>query len=166
MSITIGKRTYDLLNKQITEEFTSEYLYLAMSAVLADMGLNGCASWMVHQANEERQHGIKIYNHILMRGAKVRLGPIPAPKQEWRAPLHIFEEVLRHEQKVTNLIHAIYEAAVADKDYQTMSFIQWFIDEQVDEEATATGLLDRLRKMQSTDLGVLMFDAELGKRTV
>ncbi|MCR5224844.1 MAG: ferritin [Alphaproteobacteria bacterium] len=164
MAISLGKRVAEILNRQITEEFSSSYLYMAMSAVLSDMGLEGCASWMMKQAEEEYRHGMKIFNHMLERGAKVKLLPIAASKQEWRAPLHIFEEMQRHEQKVTSLIHAIYEAAVADKDYSTMSFIQWFIDEQVEEESVATNLLDRLRKMQSSDLGVLMFDEELGKR--
>lgn len=164
MSVSVGKRVHEILNKQITEEWASAYLYMSMSAVLSDMGLSGCASWMKKQAEEEYEHGLKIFNHLIDRGVKVKLLPIPASKQEWRAPLHIFEEMHRHEQKVTSLIYAIYEAAVADKDYATMSFIKWFIDEQVEEEATAADLLDKLRKMQSSDLGIMMFDAELAKR--
>lgn len=164
MSVALGKRVYEILNKQITEELASSYLYLGMASVLSDMGLQGCSSWMIKQSEEEYEHAMKIYNHMLERGAKVKLLPITAPKQEWRAPLHIFEEMHRHEQKVTSLIHAIYEAALADKDYSTMSFIKWFIDEQVEEEATATDLLDRLRKMQGSELGVIMFDKELAQR--
>lgn len=164
MVASLGKRTYEVLNKQITEELTSSYLYMSMSAVLSDMGLEGCASWMMKQSEEEYQHAMKIFHHLLARGVKIKLLPIPASKQEWRAPLHIFEEMQRHEQKVTSLIYAIYEAAVADKDYASMTFIQWFINEQIEEEATANNLLDRLRKMQSSDLGVLMFDKELSQR--
>lgn len=164
MVASVGKRTYEALNKQVTEELASSYLYMSMSAVLSDMGLDGCASWMMKQSEEEYQHAMKIFHHLLDRGVKVKLLPIPASKQEWRAPLHIFEEMQRHEQKVTSLIYAIYEAAVADKDYATVSFIQWFIDEQVEEESIAADLLDRLRKMQGSDLGVLMFDNELAQR--
>lgn len=164
MVASVGKRSYEALNKQVTEELASSYLYMSMSAVLSDMGLDGCASWMMKQSEEEYQHAMKIFHHLLDRGVKVKLLPIPASKQEWRAPLHIFEEMQRHEQKVTSLIYAIYEAAVADKDYATISFIQWFIDEQVEEESIAADLLDRLRKMQSSDLGVLMFDNELAQR--
>lgn len=164
MSVTIGKRTYESLNKQVTEEFTSSYLYLSMASVLYDMGLEGCAHWMQRQAEEERTHAMKIFDHLVKRGAKVKLLPVQAAKQEWRAPLHIFEEMARHEQRVTLLIFAIYEAAVADKDYASLSFIKWFIDEQVEEEATAKGLLDKLRRMQSSDIGVMQFDAELGQR--
>lgn len=164
MSLTVGKRTYDLLNKQITEEFASAYLYLAMSSVLSDMGLNGCAKWMMIQSKEEMTHARKMYDHLLLRGAKIRLLPIAAPKQDWRAPLHIFEEMLRHEQKITSMITAIYEATIADKDYQTMAFMQYFMEEQIEEESTAVALLERLRKMQSSELGVIMFDAELARR--
>ena len=131
MMTSLGKRTYEVLNKQITEELASSYLYMSMSAVLSDMGLEGCASWMMKQAEEEYQHAMRIFHHLLVRGVKVKLLPIPASKQEWRAPLHIFEEMQRHEQKVTSLIYAIYEAAVADKDYASMAFIQWFIDDPI-----------------------------------
>ncbi|MDR1561190.1 MAG: ferritin [Holosporaceae bacterium] len=164
MGISFGKRVYEALNKQIAEEFGSAYVYMAMSSVFQDMGLDGCARWMMLQAKEEGKHALKIYNHMLERGAKVKLLPIPAPKQDWRAPLHIFEEMLRHEQKITAMITTIYEFAIAEKDYQTQSFITWFINEQIEEEATASRLLDRIRKMQSTELGVMLFDAEVAKR--
>jgi ferritin len=164
MRVSLGKRVYEALNKQITEEFGSAYTYLSMSGVLNDMGLVGCSSWMKLQAKEECDHAIKMYNHLLERGAKVKLLPIPAPKQEWRAPLHIFEEVVRHEQKITALINGIYEVAIAEKDYPSQCFMTWFVNEQVEEEATAFELLDKLKKMQSTELGVMIFDAELAKR--
>lgn len=164
MSVALGKRTYEILNKQVTEEFASSYLYLGMASVLSDMGLDGCAHWMKLQAEEECTHAMRIFDHLIKRGVKVKLLPVQASKQEWRAPLHIFEEMARHEQRITLLMFAIYEAAIADKDYATLSFIQWFIDEQVEEEATAKSLLDRLRKMQSSELGVMQFDMELGQR--
>jgi ferritin len=164
MGMEFGKRVGDLLNKQISEEFGSAYLYVAMAASLKDMGLDGCSNWMLEQSKEECRHAMKIFNHMSERGAKVKLLPITPPRAEWRAPLHIFEEMQRHEQKVTAMITAIYETATLDKDYQTQCFISWFINEQVEEEATATSLLNKLRRMQSTDLGVLMFDAELAKR--
>ena len=164
MSVLIGKRVYEILNKQITEELSSEYLYLAMSAVLADMGLDGCSHWMRLQADEEHKHAMKIFEHMIERGVKIKMLPITPPKQEWRAPLHIFDEMVRHEAHVTNLIFAIYESAIADKDYATMSFLKWFIDEQVEEEATAKTLLEKVKKMQSSEIGLMMFDNELGSR--
>jgi len=164
MSVSFGKRTQDALNKQISEELASAYLYMGMASVLKDMGLDGCSHWMMLQAQEERGHAIKIFDHMLARNAKIKLLPIAAPKQDWRAPMHIFEEMLRHEQKVTTEINAIYEIAGTEKDYQTQCFISWFVQEQVEEESVAASLFDRLKKMQSTDLGVLMFDAELARR--
>jgi ferritin len=165
MGIGLGKRVYEALNKQITEEFASSYMYLAMSSVLKDMGLDGCSHWMMLQAKEESRHAMKIFEHMQDRSAKIKLLPIVASKQEWRAPLHIFEEMLRHEQKVTGMINAIYEIAIMEKDYQTQCFLSWFVNEQVEEEAVASSLLDKLRKMQNTELGVWMFDAELAKRS-
>ncbi|MDR0632463.1 MAG: ferritin [Holosporaceae bacterium] len=164
MGMSFGKRVYELLNKQISEEFGSSFLYMAMSAVLKDMGLDGCASWMMLQSKEKYQHAMKILEHIQERNAKVKLLPIAAPGQAWRAPLHIFEEMLRHEQKVSTLIDSIYELSVSEKDYVTQNFISCFVKEQSEKEAAVSNLLNRLRKMQSTDLGVIMFDTELARR--
>ncbi|MDR2646029.1 MAG: ferritin [Holosporaceae bacterium] len=164
MGVSFGKRVFDMLNKQISEEFGTAYLYLAMSGVLKDMGLTGCADWMMRQFQEEYRQAIKIYKHIQERGTKIKLLPIAAPKQEWRAPIHIFEEMLRHEQKNSVMINAIYEYALAEKDYQSLCFITEFVQEQAKKEATIAYLFDRLRKMQSTELGVIMFDAELSQK--
>ncbi|MDR1982574.1 MAG: ferritin [Holosporaceae bacterium] len=163
MNVSLGKRVYEALNKQISEELSSAYLYMAMSSVFKEMGLNGCASWIMSRAGEKRQNAIKIFEHMHERGAKVKLLPIAAPKQDWRAPLHIFEELLRYEQRTTGVINSIYEFTVVEKDYQSQCFVSWFVNEQVGKEATASNLLNRLRKMQSTDLGVLIFDSELEK---
>ncbi|MDR0678081.1 MAG: ferritin [Holosporaceae bacterium] len=163
MNANLGKRVYEGLNKQICEELNSAYLYMAMSGVFKDMGLNGSARWIMLWAKGRRRDAMKIFEHIHKRGAKVKLQPITAPKQDWRAPLHIFEEVLRHEQRITGMVNAIYEFTIAEKDYQSQCFMTYFVNEQVEREATASSLLDKLRKMQSTDLGVLMFDSELEK---
>ncbi|MDR2723902.1 MAG: ferritin [Holosporaceae bacterium] len=164
MGVSFGKRIHELLNKQISEEFSSAYLYLAMAGVLKDMGLDGCAGWFRKRSEEKLLQGIKILSHMQERSTKVKLMPIAAPKQEWRAPIHIFEEMLRHEQKITISINATYEVANVEKDYQTQCFISQFVVEQVKREYTASSLFDKLRKMQSTELGVVMFDAELVQR--
>lgn len=165
MSISIGKRVYESLSKMVSEGLASSYLYLAMSAVFKDMGLNGCAKWMRIQSDEERARAMIVYDHILLRGHKIKFLPLPAPKQDWRAPLHIFEEMMRHEQKSTASLMAVYDYAMSDKDCQTLNFIQGLIESQIKEESTAASLLDRLQKMQGTDLGVILFDKELGERT-
>jgi len=166
MATNIGKRVYEVLNKQITEEITLAYTFLSMSSVLSDMGLDGSAQWTKAQFDEKIDRGIKIYNHMLDRGAKVKLLPIPAPRHDWRAPLHIFEEIMRAEQRINTALSGIMDSAIADKDHATYSFLKWFIDAQIEKESVATSLLDRLRKMQSTELGVIMFDAELASRVI
>jgi ferritin len=163
MAIPLGKRVHELLNKQVTEEFAASYLCFAMSGVFADMELFGCSKWMLNRSKEKLVRGEKLYNYITKRGVKVKLLQLPAPKQDWRAPLHIFEEFLRFEQKVANVYVAGYECAVADKDYPSQSFLMQFIEMQIEAEAAVVALLDRLRKMQTSDMGVLLFDAEVAK---
>ena len=107
---------------------------------------------------------MKIFEHIEARGEPVRLFAIAAPKYEWKSPVNVFEAMLAHEQKVTSLIMAIYESAVKEKDYATMSFIQWFINEQVEEEDTARTLLEKIQKVKTSDSGMFLFDAELAER--
>jgi ferritin len=163
--MALGKKVGELLIKQVAEEYTSAYMYMGMAAVLKEMGLDGCASWMMRQAKEEAQHAMKVFNHLQDRGAKIKLLPINPPRGDWRAPLQIFDEMLKHEQRITAMITAIHESALAERDYASQNFISWFITEQVEEEATANALVNKLKKMQATDLGVIMFDDELAKRT-
>jgi ferritin len=164
MATNVGKRTFDSINKQITEEIQSAYMFLSMAGVFSDMGLDGCAKWSKKQFNERIERGIKLHDHITMRGDKIKLLPIVAPKQDWRAPLHIFEEVLRLEQRTAVVLSAILDLATSDKDYVTNDFIGYMLKQQMEKESFAKFLLDRLRKMQSTELGVIMFDSELVNR--
>jgi ferritin len=135
-----------------------------MSSVLKDMGLNGCASWTMLQSEERRRRALKIFGHMQERSSKIKWLPIPAPKQEWRAPLHIFEEIQRNEQKTTSQINGICEFANLEKDHETYCFLTSFINQQIKEEAKISDLLNRFRKMQSSDLGVLIFDSEIEKK--
>ena len=164
MSVSLSKSTYEVLNKQITEELASYYLYLGMASALSKMGMPGCANWMRVQAEEEQTHAMKIYEHIEKRGEQVKLLPIAAPEANWETPVAIFEEMKKHEELVTSLINSIYETAISEKDYATMNFIQWFIEEQVEEEDTACALLDKIKRLQNCETGMALFDAELGKR--
>ncbi|MDR2107548.1 MAG: ferritin [Holosporaceae bacterium] len=165
MAITFGKRVYESLNKQISEEFSSSYLYLAMSCVLKDMGLSGCASRLLRCSKEKSKNATEIIEHMQMRAGKIKLSALPAPKCDWRAPLHIFEEMFRNEQKNTIAVHAIYELALAEKDYQSQCFMPPLVTRQTEAEVSASLLLEKLRKMQSSDLGVFMFDAELADKS-
>lgn len=164
MVSNIGKRVFENLNKQVTDEMATAYTFLSMSGVFSDMGLNGCAKWTRSQFEEKINRSLEIFDHIILRGAKVKFLPIPAPKHDWRAPLHIFEEITRIEQRTTTAFAAMLDIAIAEKDHGSVNFIRKFVDRQVEKDAFATYLLDRLRKMQSTDLGVLMFDKELADK--
>lgn len=164
MASNIGKRVLDGLNKQINDEMVSGYVYISMSTVFSDMGLNGCSKWARLRYNERMEDCMKIIDFISLRAAPVKFLPIPAPKRDWRAPLHIFEEVARVEQRTLLNFSSLVEIALADKDFSSFEFLQTFIKQQTEHDAFATYLLDRIRKMQSTDTGVLMFDKELGDK--
>jgi ferritin len=164
VSLIFGKRVFDSLNKLITEEFTVAYTFLAMSSVLADMGLEGCSLWAEAQSEKRVMRSMRVYRHIRLRNGRVRFLQIPSPKQDWRAPLHIFEEIFKIEQRISANIIAIYEFTLGDKDYQTKGMIEWFIEDQMKNEAFTEDLLNRFRKMQTTDLGVFMFDEEMERK--
>lgn len=163
MAVNIGKRLAEGLNKQVNEEMIASYMFLGMSGVFTDMGLNNCAKWALSEYEYYRTRALKIFNYLLLRGVKVTLLPIPAVKSEWRAPLHMLDEANRMSQRLAESIAAMCDATMAEKDYASRTFLAWFANEQIKKSAFLAYLLDRLRKMQSTDLGVLMFDAQFNE---
>ena len=160
----ITQAMQDALNDQINKELFSSYLYLSMAAYFEDRNLPGFASWLRLQADEERAHGMKIYDHLLERGGKVELKAIDAPKTAWKSTLEVFEEVAAHEAKVTASIYALYELALKEKDYPAQVMLQWFISEQVEEEKNAAEILTQVRLIEERCTAVLMLDHRLGKR--
>jgi ferritin len=158
----ITKKVQDAINTQIQKETYSAYLYLAMAADFEAKNLKGFASWLRIQNQEEVSHAIKLYDYLLERGGTVALQAIQAPPSEFGTPLQIFEQVLEHEQYVTASINSLYEVALAEKDYATQIFLQWFISEQVEEEASASEVLEKIR--MTGDRALVYLDKELGKR--
>ena len=154
----------DALNEQIKNEFYSSYMYLAMSAYFADMGLPGFANWMRTQTQEEMMHAMKIYDFVFERGGKVTLEAIDKPPFSWDSPLAAFKEVLKHEQHVTSLINDLVDLAIKEKDHASNIFLQWFVTEQVEEEASADAVIQRLKLAKDNASGLFMIDAELGQR--
>lgn len=152
------------LNRQLNRELYSAYLYLAMSAYFESSNLKGSASWMRVQAQEELMHAMKFYSYVSERGGRVTLEAIEAPPTEWKSPLAAFEHVYEHEQKVTGLIHELINLAIAEKDHATNSFLQWFVTEQVEEEASADEVRHKLRLIGEDGAGLFMLDGELGQR--
>ena len=158
------KKMEEALNNQITAEFYSSYLYLSMAAFFETKNLKGFANWMNVQAQEEWAHGMKFFNFINDRGSAVKLQQIDAPKTEWKSDVEVFKDVLEHEQKVTGLINNLVDLAIEVKDHATKNFLQWFVDEQVEEEASASDLLDQVKMVESSKAGLFMLDRELKQR--
>jgi len=152
------------LNKQINAELYSSYLYLSMSAHFQSINLGGFANWVRVQAQEELTHAIKIYDYVNERGARVVLQPIEQPPSEWKSPLAVFEEVYKHEQKVTGMINDLVSLAIGEGDHATNSFLQWFVTEQVEEEASADKVVQELKLIGDAGEGLLMIDRELAGR--
>jgi len=161
----ISKKMQNAINGQINAELYSAYLYLSMSADFSSKNLQGFANWMKIQAREELGHAMKLYNFIEERLGRVTLKAIESPPAEWDSPLAAFEQALKHEQKVTGLINKLVDQAIAENDHATRGFLQWFVDEQVEEEASADAIVQQLKLMKGAPGGLFMLDKELGRRT-
>lgn len=161
----IGQKVESALNEQAKKEFYSSYLYLAMAAHLESVNLRGFARWMRIQSQEEYGHGMKFFEHLVERGGKVVLQQIDAPPMKWDSPKKVFEDALQHEQKVTSSIHDLVKLSKAENDHATEIFLQWFVKEQVEEEANAFEVVHKLQLVGSEGAALFMLDGELGKRT-
>lgn len=153
-----------LLNQQIAKELYASNLYLAMSGHFAQANLKGMATWMRVQSEEERGHALRFFDFVIDREGQVEIGAIDQPPTEFGAPVEIFKQALEHERKVTASIHNIYAHAVQEADYATQVFLQWFINEQVEEEASATEMVERLTMAGDDRAALLMLDAEMKGR--
>ncbi len=160
----ISDRMQDGLNGQIGHELYASHYYLSMSAHFEGAGFPGFAKWMRLQANEEREHAFRLFDYIHDREGKVLLGPIEAPPADFGSPLEVFQAALAHERKVTSLIADLCDLATKEADYATQVMLHWFVSEQVEEEKTASDIVDRLRLAGDDPAALLMLDAELGKR--
>jgi ferritin len=161
----IGKTLQDAMNEQINKELFSSYLYLSMASYFEEKNLPGFAHWMRLQEQEEREHAMKFYDHLVDRGGRVLLKAIDAPRAEWKSALEVFEEAAGHEAKVTASINTLYELAQKEKDYPAQVMLQWFVTEQVEEEKNAAEILASLKLIEERGTAVLMLDHRLAKRT-
>lgn len=152
------------INEQINREFFAAYLYLAMSAHFEGEDLEGFASWMRHQAEEEMAHAMRLFDHLTRRGARVELEAVEKPDADFGSPLSIFKAALDHERKVTGHINDLYELAQKRNDYPAQIMLEWFIDEQVEEEETTGKLVNQLEMVGDSNAALFMLDARLGSR--
>jgi ferritin len=153
------------LNEQLNWELFSSYLYLSMSAFFHSVTLPGFANWMKVQALEELTHADKFFNFINERGGRVRLQPVKGPETQWTSPLAAFEDALGHEEKVTARINDLVDLALKERDHATHIFLQWFVTEQVEEEASAAEVVQKLRLIADHPASLFLLDQELGRRT-
>ncbi len=154
------------MNKQINAELHSAYIYQSMAAYFADKNLNGFANWMDIQVQEEMIHARKFYDFIVERRGRVLLQPIEAVPTEWPSPLAVFENAFAHEQKITGMINDLMNLAVKEHDHASSSFLKWFIDEQVEEESNADGIVQQLKLIGDSGATLFLMDRELGTRTL
>ena len=160
----IDGRMQEALNKHTNSELYSSYLYLSMSAYFQSVNLAGFSAWMRVQAREELAHAMKFYDHVIERGGRVSLQAVEAPRSQWDSPLAAFEDAYRHEQKVTGLINQLVDQAVQTRDHATNNFLQWFVSEQVEEEASVDAIVQRLKLVGDSPGGLFMIDHHLGER--
>ena len=160
----ISPKMQKALNSHLNEEFYSSYLYLSMAAYFEAKNLKGFANWMRLQSAEEQMHGMKFFNFILQKGGKVTLAEITAPKIEWKSIPEVFADTLKHEQKISGLINKLVEVAMTEKDYATNTFLQWFVTEQVEEEANVEEIVKKIEMIGDNKSGLYMLDNELGAR--
>ncbi|MEE1099159.1 MAG: ferritin [Alistipes sp.] len=160
----LSQKMHEAMNAQVNAEFWSAYLYLSMSADAEAKGYKGVANWFYVQFQEEQAHARILMNHMLSRGARVNLLPIAEVKSEWSSILNMYEETLEHEKKVTSLIHNLYALATDQRDFASLSMLNWFIDEQIEEEESAQGLIDQLEAVDCNKMGLFLIDKDLATR--
>lgn len=160
----INDNVGNIINEQINKEFYSAFLYLSMSAYLADIGLQGFANWTRVQYQEELAHATLMYDFLIDRGYKITLKTVEAPRLDWNGPLEVMEGVQKHEAHVTELINNIYSIAEEAKDRATMSYMNWFVDEQVEEEANAKEIVDKLKLIGDDKSALYLLDKDLATR--
>ena len=161
----ITKKMAKSLNEQLNHEFYSAYLYLSMSAYCSKMDFNGAASWFLLQYQEEQQHATRFYNYLIEQDATINLKQIDKPEKKFGTLLEAFQKSLEHEQMMTDRLNELSNEALNAKDHATYNLLQWFVNEQVEEEASVNEIISKIKLVKNDGYGLLMIDNELGKRT-
>ena len=162
----INDKVQKAINEQINAELHSAYIYLSMAAYFEALSLDGSAHWMRLQAQEELMHGLKFYDYMTVGGGRVLLTPVEGPATSWESPLAAFEAALAHERLMTRRCNDLASLAIAEKDHATNNLVQWFVTEQVEEEANVENIVQKLKLLGRDGPGLFMMDRELKARTV
>jgi ferritin len=160
----IGKKLGDAINEQIKNELESYYIYLSMAAYFHSVALDGMGHWMRIQAHEEMIHAMKFFNHLIDRGGKVVLQDLKQLKIGWKSPLEAFQDAYKHEQFISGKINTLTTIARQEQEYASEPLLAWFANEQVEEEANASKIAERLAMVGEDKSGLLMLDRELAAR--
>ena len=161
----ISEKLQTAINTQINKELFSEYYYLSMASYFSSVGLDGFENFFLTQVQEERFHAMKMYRFLNERGGRVILAQIDTPKTEFKSPLEVFQLAYEHEQYVTKLINELMDIAISENDHASKSFLNWFVDEQVEEEASMESIVNKLKLIDGKGNGLLMLNKELATRT-
>jgi len=161
----ISPKMQDAINEQIKHELHSAYVYLAMSAYCEAQNLTGFATWMRAQHQEETGHGMKFFEHVVDRDGRVTLLALEQPPADFKSPLEMMQTALGHERKVTGLVNRLYDLAVKEDDRPAQVLLDWFVAEQVEEEKTVTQIVEQLKLIGDSGVGLLILDKEMGGRT-
>ena len=161
----LSEKMNKAFNEQINAELYSEYLYLSMKAYFADKNLPGFVNWLDVQVQEEHAHAMGMFDYVNQRGGRVELEAIDKPRHDWESPLEVFEHVLEHEEYVTSRINALMDVADEVKDRAALSFLDWYLKEQVEEESNVSGVLATLKMIGNDSQSLIMLDKELATRT-
>lgn len=160
----MNEKIVEAFNEQLNAELYSSYLYLSMANYFAAENLDGMTAWMRVQTDEESIHAMKFLDHINDRGGRVVLKQIDGPKIEWSSPLEAFEDAYKHECLISSKINALVDLANQERDHAASTFLQWFVTEQIEEEATALAIVEKLRKVGDNPVGLFMIDEQLAQR--
>lgn len=160
----LSNKMINALNEQINKEMFSAYLYLSMSAHSETLGLRGFANWFYVQYQEETFHAMKIFRYVLEQGAEITLESIEKPQAAWESPMAMFEATLKHEQFITKSINDLVDLAIEEKDHATQIFLQWYITEQIEEEANDHDIINKLKLIGDKGNGLFMVDSQLSAR--
>ena len=161
----LNPKIQDAFNKQINAELFSSYLYLSMAGYFESESFKGMAHWMRIQAAEENQHAMRIFDRINDRSGRVTLTEIEAPKTQWNSPLDAFQDAYKHELKISGMLNDLMNLAAVEKDGASHDFLEWFVREQVEEEAAAQLIVDQLKLVGDHGVGLYLIDQQLGQRT-
>lgn len=160
----ISKKMEDAFNDQVAAEYYSAHLYLAMSAYFQAADMPGFTNWMRVQYQEEMSHAEKIFDYVIERDGRAVLKAFDAPPVDWKSTLDAFEATYKHEQHVTGRINNLMDLAIAEKDHAAQIFLQWFVNEQVEEEASVKSIIQQLKLLGDSRAGLFQIDRELGQR--